>query len=344
MHLINNPKISVLTSCYNAARFLPDAIESILSQTFRDFEFILIDDGSTDETLGIIKRYAAEDERIIVIKKANSGLADSLNAGIKEARGEWIARLDADDVALPSRLEKQLNLVRRFPRVVLVGSGCIVIDQSGKKIKVYKYPSGKRALIKRMIKGGSSFPHSTAFYRVDAVRRLGGYRPRIYRAEDKDLWLRLSRLGEIESLYEPLIKLRKHSESITAKDVKCAITSYAAMISFLMVREGIRDPVEESDETYQHFLSWIEKRLTENGYLERSREWSKLREEWQQSTREPLFAKILQLLKKLICSPHSVNIIKDKLFGLKMPIKLTKEWMKINNSLKRKQISNIGHM
>ena len=106
------PAVSVVMSCYNASRFLAEAIESILRQTFTDFEFIIIDDGSTDDTLDIIRTYAQTDPRIVVIEKANTGLADSLNVGIGAARGEWIARQDADDVSFPDRLFHQIEFLR----------------------------------------------------------------------------------------------------------------------------------------------------------------------------------------------------------------------------------------
>jgi len=314
------PKVTVLTSCYNAARYLPEAIESILGQTFKDFEFLLIDDGSTDETLEIIRQYAAQDDRILVVEKKNSGLADSLNKGIKVAVGQWIARLDADDIAFLYRLERQYDYVQKDPGIVLIGSGCITIDQRGREIKCYKYPSRSKPF--------SPFPHSTAFYRTDAVRQLGGYRPRIYRAEDKDLWLRLSSCGKIGCLREPLIKLRKHSESITATDEKCAISSYAAMVSFLLVQEGEPDPVEQSDEAYRMFLRWLEKRMIEDGYFDRSRALSELREEWRQSLRVSISTRILGLSKGFSCSPNWINIIREKIFGSDLAIRLTREWIR----------------
>ena len=315
-------------SCYNAERYLSEAIESILSQTLKDFELILIDDGSTDNSLELVRRYAAEDDRIVVIEKENTGLADSLNQGIKAARGEWIARLDADDVALPCRLKEQIRFVQKHPEHVVVGSGCIVIDQEGKEIRRYRYPSGTRLFVSQLERGRSSFPHSTAFFRTTAVRDIFGYRPRIYRAQDKDLWLRLSALGEIGCLPEYLIKLRKHSDSITAKDEKCAISSYAAMISFLLVQKGHADPIEQSEEVYRSFLKWLEKRLIETGYFENSRAMEALREIWNLSIGQPLFAKILRLLKEIIRSPYSVNIVKRKLLGSDLAIKLAKEWQK----------------
>src|SRR6476646_117240 len=105
---MRKPALTVLTSCYNAAPYLVESIESVLKQSFEDFEYLLIDDGSTDESRQILQHFAAFDPRIVFIPKKNSGLTDSLNLGLRRARGEWVARLDADDVALPGRLQAQL--------------------------------------------------------------------------------------------------------------------------------------------------------------------------------------------------------------------------------------------
>lgn len=157
------PKITVLMSCYNAERWLSEAIESVLVQTYKDFEFIIVDDGSSDNTPEIIKRYADIDHRIRVISKTNSGLTDSLNAGISQAKGEWIARLDADDICLPHRLEEQVKYVKNNPKIVLLGSGCIEINEHGKFMKEHRYPDSYEALVYNMEKGKRHFAHSSAF-------------------------------------------------------------------------------------------------------------------------------------------------------------------------------------
>src|SRR5688500_1611394 len=123
MNSRSTPTVSVVMSIYNAERWLEEALDSVLAQSFSDFEFLLVDDGSTDGTARIIARYAARDDRCRVITKHNTGLSDSLNVGIERARGEWIARLDADDIAVPTRFEEQLTYLRKNPGVVLLGTG-----------------------------------------------------------------------------------------------------------------------------------------------------------------------------------------------------------------------------
>ncbi|MGO9953181.1 MAG: glycosyltransferase family 2 protein, partial [Dissulfurispiraceae bacterium] len=144
------PEISVLMSCYNASKYLAEAIESILNQTFDNFEFIAIDDGSRDNTSDILKDYARADSRIILLEKENTGLTNSLNIGLKTARGKWIARMDADDVSLPNRFEDQLEFVQVHAGVILLGTSCIVIDQSGKVIRRYEYTAVHHQLIKKI--------------------------------------------------------------------------------------------------------------------------------------------------------------------------------------------------
>lgn len=125
------PKVSVIMPCFNATDFVAESIESVLNQTFTDFELILIDDGSTDATLGILKQYAAKDNRIVVIEKENTGPADSRNWGIRVSKGDWIAILDSDDIAMPTRLELQLAYVVNDPNLVALGSDSISINSSG---------------------------------------------------------------------------------------------------------------------------------------------------------------------------------------------------------------------
>src|SRR6056297_1507561 len=114
--------VTVLMSCYNGQKWIGNAIESVLNQTFKDFEFIIIDDGSTDSSVNIIKNYLDKDQRVRLIEKENTGLPDSLNVGVNNARGKWIARLDADDLCESQRLEKQLKVANSDDSLVLIGS------------------------------------------------------------------------------------------------------------------------------------------------------------------------------------------------------------------------------
>ena len=136
------PKVSVIMACHNASAFLDQAINSVLCQTLRDLELILIDDYSTDNTLEISKGYELQDNRITVISlPKNAGPAIARNAGIRAATGEWLGILDSDDVAVPERFEEQMRLADNRQDLVLIGSGSISIDKNGQKIKEHKYPT-----------------------------------------------------------------------------------------------------------------------------------------------------------------------------------------------------------
>ena len=267
---INFPEVTVLLSCYNGERWLAEAIESVLNQTFEGFEFIIVDDGSSDNSLAIINNYALQDSRIIVIAKNNTGLADSLNVGIKKASGKWIARLDADDICLPMRLELQLAMAKAKPDVIYIGTGLFHMDEAGNVSKSFSYPRKHSALLKSLTHIGMFPAHSSAFYRADIVLEIGGYRPRIKRSQDWDLWLRLSEKGALTSIVEPLIKLRLHSGQISHEDSgrRQIIDSRCAVTSYWIRRMGFPDPINADDSTFANFRSWMIIRLDQEGLFD----------------------------------------------------------------------------
>lgn len=330
------PKISVLTSCYNASEFLSEAVESILSQTYRDFEFILIDDGSTDETLDIIKGYAAKDRRIVVIQKQNTGLTDSLNVGLKVAKGDWIARMDADDIALPTRLQSQMNFIACHPRLVLLGGGCITIDDRGKDIRKYEYPHTHDKLVRHLEKGRSPFPHSTALYNRRFVFTRGGYRNRLNGAEDNDLWLRMCQYGEIACLRTPLVKLRKHGGSITSKrSERLVILSYAGTVSHFIRKMNLPDPIDQSEETFSVFIDFVRERLIMEAVFDNAQAFSGLRQ-------IGLFKKNINngngvtyqfsVLKNLVATRKGLKFLRERIFGTRLPHSLALEWVEKGDS------------
>src|SRR5438045_8388133 len=142
---MSSTKVSVLMSVYNGQEFLCEAIESVSTQSYRDFEFLIIDDGSTDGTPEILRKYAAADERIRVHRHENRGRAESLNVGIELARGEYIARMDADDVALPERLRQQLEFLEGHPDVGLLGGAFELISSRGHLIRQISFATNDSA-------------------------------------------------------------------------------------------------------------------------------------------------------------------------------------------------------
>jgi glycosyltransferase involved in cell wall biosynthesis len=322
-----NIKISIIMSCYNASRWLAEAIESVLFQTFKDFEFIIIDDGSTDETVDIIKRYAKTDSRIKIIKKTNTGLADSLNVGIDQAKGEWIARIDADDICMPNRFEKQINFLKINPSVVLLGCGCLEIEEDGNFIKKHKYPKRHRALVTNLEQLKAFFPHSSVLYRADIVRELGGYNPRCYMCEDRDLWLRLGEVGRIASFPELLIKLRKHKTSLSYNETN--IYSIAVTVCYFLRKKGLPDPAAGYQEGWDFFIEWIKEKLDKRKVFEKAQAWQSIREEWYAERADPLMGRGIKLLGKLAESGVGFDVLKRKMFGSNLASNLANEWGKI---------------
>lgn len=214
---MNNPAITVLMSAYNGEKYLREAIESILHQTFKGFEFIIINDGSTDSTKEIIEEYAARDERIKLINNiANLGLTKSLNIGLKEARGEYIARLDADDVALPERLQKQFDFLESNRDIALAGAWAEIIDEQGKTKGFIKGETDERTLAFKMI-FNNQLTHSSIFFKRDIALAVGGYNKEFQYAQDYELYSRLMTKHRIANHGEILVKFRAHNQAITKK-------------------------------------------------------------------------------------------------------------------------------
>ncbi len=210
------PAISVVMSVYNGEKYAPEAVESILAQTFDDFEFILIDDGSTDRSKSLLEGYAKRDERIRLVSRPNKGLTKTLNEGLGLARGEFVARMDADDVALPTRFEKQVAFLRGKPQCVCVGSRVLRIDPYGSPLSESDHKLTHEEIDRQLMEEGLGWAitHPVAMMRRDAVATVGGYREQFRTSQDLDLWLRLAEVGQLANLPEVLLKYRYHPESV----------------------------------------------------------------------------------------------------------------------------------
>lgn len=211
------PLISVLMPAYNAQRYLRQAVDSVLAQTCRDFEFLIIDDGSTDDTPAILAEYAAKDPRIRIKTSKNQGVSNALNEALKLAQGQYVARMDADDVSLPTRFEKQARFLTEHPDYVLVGSRCMLIDPDGypicEKTDIALDHEEIDSLLLRM-----SWPlvHPAVMIRTEKLRLIGGYNPQYRTNQDHDLFLRLAEVGRLANLPEVLLEYRQHFQSVGA--------------------------------------------------------------------------------------------------------------------------------
>jgi glycosyltransferase involved in cell wall biosynthesis len=217
------PLVSVVLPVFNGARTLSEALESVLSQSFRDFELIVVDDGSEDGTPDVIEKYMRSDPRLKPIRITNSGIVVALNTGIAAAAGRYVARMDADDICEPARFDKQVAYLDRTPACVAVGSEMTLIDESGALLKSSHPKLRTSPLQKDRCRGFRHFPpspptvpHPSAMIRTEGLRRMGGYRTYFRSgAEDRDLWWRLMKEGEIHRIPERLLRYRVHQSSVS---------------------------------------------------------------------------------------------------------------------------------
>ena len=207
------PKVSVLMSVYNGEAYLERSITSILSQTYRDFEFLIFNDASTDSTEAILKN--VHDPRIKVITNTvNLGLTRSLNKGIGIARGKYIARMDADDLSLPFRFEIQVGFLDSHPEYAILGSSYLLIDQEGRTLSLVKVPVDDSQIRENLLKQ-NCFGHGSVMMRREAVQRVGGYDERFKCSQDYELWLRIVEAFKASNIEEALYCWRLSNDSIS---------------------------------------------------------------------------------------------------------------------------------
>ncbi|MDB2398530.1 glycosyltransferase [Planktomarina sp.] len=205
-----SPTVSVLMACYNSESTLNGSIKSILNQTFNDFEFIIVDDFSSDATLKIIRKFAKRDSRIIVLRNSeNRGLAYSLNFAFSKSTGTLIARMDADDCSISSRLEIQVKHFFENRKLSVLGTSAIYHNESNGAIdvKLVEMPLTHQEIIKYMYKS-SPFIHPSVMMSREFFETTGGYEETLRRAQDYDLWLRGREIGVYQNLSQPLLVYR----------------------------------------------------------------------------------------------------------------------------------------
>jgi len=213
------PKVSVITITYNRAKYLPEAIESVLAQTFTDWELLIIDDCSTDNTREVAEKYTAKDSRIKYFRNdVNLKISKSRNKGLELAQGKYIAMLDSDDIWCDiEKLDRQYNFLENKPEYALIGGGVIVINETGKEIKRYLDPNGNKDL-KKMILAKNPFAHSSVMYSRRIALDLDGYDVGLPSAEDYDLWLRMGKKHKVANLRDYVLKYRVHGGNISVTD------------------------------------------------------------------------------------------------------------------------------
>ncbi len=250
---MNDLRLSVLMPVYNGEKYLAEAIDSILNQTLRDFELIAVDDGSTDTSRAILEDYAKKDPRLRVISRPNTGIVGALNDAVRASKADLLARMDADDVALPDRFQVQVNYLDQHPEIIMLGSRVVMIDADG-------WPIGDMAGVAHthetidaaLLDGGWPIVHPTVIMRRKPVQAVGLYKEGTFPNEDHDLFLRLAEMGKLENLHQPLLKYRRHMQSVVFAKTRGSRTVLWKVVDDAMRRRGLGNAPDWDADARRH--------------------------------------------------------------------------------------------
>jgi len=254
---LNSPLVSVTMVVCNVERFLAESIESILRQTFADFEFIIVDFGSTDRSKSIISSYAAKDSRVKFHEIPHCGLGDARNASCSLAQGKYIAVMDADDIALPDRLSAETDFMEKHPDVGVVGGATEWIDATGRVWGIHDCPAEDQE-IKSALPVYHPFFHPALLIRREAFALVGGYRSAFAPAEDYDLTMRISQHYRCANLKQVVLQYRIHTYQLSQKQrSQQTFGKLAAQVSALSRRNGNPDPLNDVVEITSALLAQL---------------------------------------------------------------------------------------
>ena len=254
---MSGPLVSVVMVVCNVERFLAESIESILGQTFRDFEFIILDYGSTDDSKAIVSRYAANDSRIKLRETPHCGLAEARNTVSFLAQGRYIAVMDADDMSMPGRLQWESKFMEEHPEIGVVGGAIQWIDGTGKALRVDSRPTHDDE-IKQVLLDHYPFCHSSLLMRRDCFVREGGYRSAFAPAEDYDLALRMSEHCKCANLEQVVLRYRIHATQLSLQKGKLqSLCKLAARACAVSRRKGNGDPLNSAGEITPTMLAGL---------------------------------------------------------------------------------------
>jgi len=240
----SSPLISVILPVRNGEPYLADAVHSILNQSLADFELLAIDDGSTDGSASYLREAARRDCRVSVVSNRNKGLVEALNLGLELARGEFIARMDADDVAASIRFERQIAFLNANPSVGVVGTALTLIDNRGHTIGVNDYPTDPAQVHAALERMDCVVAHNSVMARRAVITSAGGYREAFRHGEDYDLWLRVIESHRIANLPERLMWYRWHANSVTqTQRYQQYLATHVALLCARERRSGRPDPM-----------------------------------------------------------------------------------------------------
>lgn len=326
--------LSIVVTAYNAERWIMETLESILVQTHADFEVLIVDDGSTDRTLQIINQYAKKDNRVIAITQPNQGMAKAANYAIKQARADWIVRIDADDLMMPMRLERQIAFVKANPDIVV--SSCLVyyINEAGKIISKYASDLTTREDFDQRFANHEAIGlhHQGVIMRKDIFLEVGGYRGEFWPSDDMELWNRMAEKGYVLVQPEYLQKYRIHGSSISNTDIRTQHAKWRWIEMCVRCRR-----TGEQEPAWEDFLN-----------IECSRPLPVRLNHWRRETSKVLYKRatlafssgqkprtLINILGAMIFDPiYSLNELNKKYFHLCVPRRLRKA--------RRRNISDIA--
>lgn len=286
-------KVSVIVPVRNGERYLASCIDSLLSQTFEDFELIVIDDGSSDRTDEILSSYLSKTKRLRKVRLVGRGQTIALNVGLAVATGEYLVNLDADDVAEKDRIQQQVSFMEDRPRVAACGSAVSFVDPEGDLLGKSAFPEGHDSILKRLQQADPSFYHSSSILRASCVRAAGGYDESYPLSAEIDMWLKLSDHGELANLTNTLTQKRLHLQSLSnqfssQKDRCCvrAAKNYQRRHSIALSRHPISDFRHEDYDSepltrIQLEAKWYQMAV-ESGNLKTARKYA-----WQKTRNAP---------------------------------------------------------
>ena len=254
---MSKPLVSVAMAVCNVDHFLAESVEGVLGQTFRDFEFIIVDFGSTDNSKSIVSRYAASESRIKFGEIPHCSLAEARNAACSLAQGKYIALMDADDVSVPDRLGWQVDFMEKHPEVGALGGAVEWIDTGGKALITRTNPVGNREIQSALLERSPLWQPSVLMRR-DAFVGVGGYRSPFAPAEDYDLWLRMAEHFQLGNLRQVVLKYRIHPYQLSMrKRTQQTLGMLGAQVSASSRRSGFPDPLTRVKEITPEVLATL---------------------------------------------------------------------------------------
>jgi glycosyltransferase involved in cell wall biosynthesis len=257
---VSEQGLTILMPVFNVSRYVGEAIESVLAQTHRNFSLRILDDGSTDDTLSICRKYETQDNRITVTTHANIGIANTMNTALESIEGGWVFCMHGDDVMLPNRLERQLDFIQKNPDLAVASTLVHLINETGREIGRMKSALITRAGVSRALTRGQciAFNHPATAFRAEVIKSVGGYRQDFWPAEDTELWNRVAAHGHLVLVQDEfLLKYRIHGQAASTRKARLMVQKLAWMADCIAHRRlGQPEPTWNAFVADQELSPW----------------------------------------------------------------------------------------